>query len=441
MKNLRWCMLAALAVIVSLSPARAGMVPKRMVLDNGLVLLTSEQRALPMVSIELLIDAGSRYEPENQAGLANLTAKLLTYGTQRRSALQISEALDFIGASLSADSGEDVASVSLTILKKDLPTGLDLLAEILTQSVFPQGEIDRQKQAVIASIRAREEDPGAVAATKFAAALFPQSPYGRPVEGTEGTVKGLQRKSLQDFFARYYRPNRAIISVVGDVGEKEIAQALNRAFSGWKKGEPSGKTLVPTNIGAAQQLQVNKDLTQSNIILGHNGVTRGNPDYYAIQVMNYILGGGGFSSRVMDSIRNERGLAYSVYSYFAAEKSHGSFQFVMQTKNETALEAIQIAKDEIRRIREAPVSEQELNDAKDYLIGSFPLRFDTNRKVAGFLAQVEYYQLGLNYPEQYAGLIRKVTREDVQRVAKEYLRPGQLITVIVGNLKKLGEKP
>jgi len=441
MKNLQWCFLAALAVIVSVSPARAGMVPKRMVLDSGLVLLTSDQRALPMVSIELLIDAGSRYEPENQAGLANLTAKLLTYGTQRRSALQISEALDFIGASLSTDSGEDVASVSLTILKKDLAMGLDLLAEILTQSTFPQGEIDRQKQAVIASIRAREEDPGAVAATKFAAALFPQSPYGRPVEGTEVTVKGLQRKSLQDFFSRYYRPNRAIISVVGDIGEKEIAQALNRAFSGWNKGEPSGKMLVPTNIGAAQQLQINKDLTQSNIILGHNGVTRGNPDYYAVQVMNYILGGGGFSSRVMDSIRNERGLAYSVYSYFAAEKSHGSFQFVMQTKNETALEAIQIARDEIRRIREAPVSEQELNDAKDYLIGSFPLRFDTNRKVAGFLAQVEYYQLGLNYPEQYAGLIRKVTREDVQRVAKEYLRPEQLITVIVGNLKKLGEKP
>ena len=441
MKNLQWCFLAALAVIVSVSPARAGMVPKRMVLDSGLVLLTSEQRALPMVSIELLIDAGSRYEPENQAGLANLTAKLLTYGTQRRSALQISEALDFIGASLSTDSGEDVASVSLTILKKDLAMGLDLLAEILTQSTFPQGEIDRQKQAVIASIRAREEDPGAVAATKFTAALFPQSPYGRPVEGTEVTVKGLQRKSLQDFFSRYYRPNRAIISVVGDIGEKEIAQALNRAFSGWNKGEPSGKMLVPTNIGAAQQLQINKDLTQSNIILGHNGVTRGNPDYYAVQVMNYILGGGGFSSRVMDSIRNERGLAYSVYSYFAAEKSHGSFQFVMQTKNETALEAIQIARDEIRRIREAPVSEQELNDAKDYLIGSFPLRFDTNRKVAGFLAQVEYYQLGLNYPEQYAGLIRKVTREDVQRVAKEYLRPEQLITVIVGNLKKLGEKP
>ena len=184
-------------------------------------------------------------------------------------------------------------------------------------------------------------------------------------------------------------------------------------------------------------MQIQKDLVQANIVLGHNGVARGNPDYYAIQVMNYILGGGGFSSRAMDSIRNERGLAYSVYSYFAAEKSHGSFQFVMQTKNDMASEAIRIAKEEMRRMREQLVDESELNDAKDYLIGSFPLRFDTNRKVASFLAQVEYYQLGLDYPERYSDYIRKVTRDDVARVAKQYLRPDDLITVIVGNTKKI----
>jgi zinc protease len=187
-------------------------------------------------------------------------------------------------------------------------------------------------------------------------------------------------------------------------------------------------------------VQVNKDLTQANIVLGHNGVPRGNPDFYAIQVMNYILGGGGFSSRAMDSIRNERGLAYSVYSYFGAEKSHGSFQFVMQTKNETAVEAIRIAKEEMGRMREQPVTDQELNDAKDYLIGSFPLRFDTNRKVAGFLAQVEYYELGLDYPERYPDLIGKVTRDQVLRVAKQYLRPDELVTVIVANQQKIGKK-
>jgi zinc protease len=156
--------------------------------------------------------------------------------------------------------------------------------------------------------------------------------------------------------------------------------------------------------------------------------------------MNYILGGGGFSSRAMDSIRNERGLAYSVYSFFGAEKSHGSFQFVMQTKNESAEEAIRIAHEEIRKIREQPVSEQELNDAKEYLAGSFALRFDTNRKVAGFLTQVEYFGLGLDFADSYTDLIRKVSREDVQRVAKQFLQPEKIISVIVGNQKKITPK-
>jgi zinc protease len=432
--------LAVVFALLCAVPASAGMAPKRSVLGNGMVLLTSEQRALPMVSIELLIEAGSRYEPANQAGLANLTAKLLTNGTARRSAVQISETLDFIGASLEAGCGADTATISLTILKKDLATGLDLLADILTSSSFPPAEIDRQKQAVVASIRAQEEDPNAVAQKTFAAALFPDTPYGRPVEGTETSVKALQQKSLKEFFARHYRPNRSILSVVGDVSEPEIVKALNQALRGWSKGEASAPLLVLSKVGAAQALRVNKDLTQANIVLGHAGIPRNHPDYYAIQVMNYILGGGGFSSRAMDSIRNERGLAYSVYSFFGAEKSYGYFEFVMQTKNETAQEAVRLAREEIRRMREESVTEQELNDAKNYLAGSFPLRFDTNRKVASFLAQMEFFQLGLDYPDRYKDLIGKVTQAEVQRVAKLYLQPDKIVTVIVGNQKKIADK-
>jgi len=433
--------LAGLCLAITLAaPLHAGVMPKRSVLGNGMVLLTSEQRSLPMVSIELLIDAGSRYDAAGQEGLANLTARLLTYGTKRRSALQISETLDFIGATLSAGCGEDTASVSMTMLKRDLATSLGLLAEVLTSSTLPQEEIDRQKQAVIAAIKAREEQPGDIAERRFAAALYPGSPYGRPVEGTEASVKGLQQKSLREFFERAYRPNRAILSVVGDISHEEMTLALNQAFRSWQKGEPSGGPLIPSTYGPAQVIRVNKELTQANIILGHQGVGREHPDYYAVQVMNYILGGGGFSSRAMDSIRNEKGLAYSVYSHFSAERKRGEFQLVMQTKNETAQEAIQIAKEEIRRIREAPVSEQELSEAKDFLTGSFPLRLDTNRKVASFLAQVEYFQLGLEYPDRYPDLIRRITRDDVARVARQYLQPEKLITVIVGNLKKIGEK-
>lgn len=426
-----------LSLLAQITAAQAAMVPKRSVLGNGLVLLTSEQRSLPTVSIELLIDAGARHESAEHAGLALLTSKLLTDGTAKRNALQISETLDFIGAGLDTGCGDDLATISMTILKKDLGVGLQLLGEILTGASFPVAEIDRQKQAILASIRAKQEDPGTVASETFAAALFPGSAYGRPVEGTEASVKRLDRKRVQEFFQRYYRPNRTIMSVVGDVSEQEIGAALDQMFKNWVKGEASKPPAPPAQNDGARTLRVDKDLTQANIILGHGGVPRSHPDYYAIQVMNYILGGGGFSSRAMESIRNERGLAYSVYSYFGAEKSYGTFQFVMQTKNESAVEAVRLAREEIRRMRDELVSEVELSDAKDYLTGSFPLRFDTNRKVAAFLGQVEFYQLGLDYPDRYGDFIRKVNRADVQRVARQHLSPEGLITVVVGNQKKI----
>jgi zinc protease len=426
---------SAFLSFVCLTSVAAGAAAQRSVSKSGIVVLSSEQRALPMVSIELLVHAGSRYDTPKQDGLANLTARLLTYGTHRRTALEISETLDFIGASLSADCGEDLATLNLTILKKDLAAGLELLAEILTESIFPLEEIDRRKQSIIASIKAREEDPGDIAQRRFQAALYPESPFGRPVEGTEASVRLIPQESLIEFYQRHYRPNRTIMAVVGDISHQEITQAIEQAFRNWTAGAPPSAPLIPSAIGSAQSIRVNKDLTQSNIILGHGGVGRENPDYYAIQVMNYILGGGGFSSRLMDSIRNERGFAYSVYSYFSAEKGRGSFELVMQTKNESAQEAIRVATDEMRRIRAEPVSAEELSDAKDYLTGSFPLRFDTNRKVANFLALVEFFGLGLDFRERYPDLIRKVTRDDVSRVARRYLDPEKLITVVVGDPK------
>ncbi len=439
-KALSSFVILCLCILVLRDRLEADLTPKRTELDNGIVLLTSEQRTLPMVSIELLIDAGSRYDEPGRYGLANLTARLLTYGTKRRNAVQISDALDFIGASLSAKASDDLVTVSLTVLKKDLPTGLELLADILTSSVFPQEELDRQKQAVIATIRAHDENPSDIAQRKFNAALYPESPYGRAVEGTESSVKTLEQNNVREFYERYYRPNRSIMAVVGDVSQQEMIEAMNRALRSWHKGEPSGQVSTPSVPGVSQVVRVNRDLTQANIIMGHEGVARGNPDYYAIQIMNYILGGGGFSSRAMDSVRNQRGLAYSVYSVFESEKSYGKFEFVMQTKNETAHEAIRIVRDEIRRMREQRVTERELSDAKNYLTGSFPLRLDTDRKVASFLARVEFFQLGLDYPVRYAELIEKVTPQDVERAARRYLHPDKLITVIVGNQKKIGDK-
>jgi zinc protease len=437
--------LLALALLSSMSVARPAFpevrpAAQRSVMDNGIILLTADQRSLPMVTLKLLIDAGSRYDPAGREGLACFTARLLTYGTRTRTATQIAEALDFIGTSLSTSCDDETASVTLTILKKDLSTGLNILADVLTASTFPPDEIDRQKQAVIAAIRAKSEKPGEIASKKFFEALFPQSPYGRPSEGAEESVRKIERSDLVEFYNRFYRPNRTILAVVGYISHQEAIKRLTKALQPWEKGPSTKDTVVSPKAGGPEVIRVQKSLTQANIVLGHEGVPRSHPDYYVIQVMNYILGGGGFSSRLMESIRNERGLAYSVYSQFDSAKHVGSFQVVMQTKNESANEAVRIAKEEIQRIREKGVSDDELKAAKDYLIGSFPLRLDTNRRIATFLAQVEFFELGLDYPDRYPELIRRVTKADVTRVAKRYINPDKLIVVAVSDQDKSDTK-
>jgi zinc protease len=437
-----WRIFTILLGLVSCLPTLllAGTDAERSILPNGLVLVTSEQRTLPIVSMNLMIRAGSRYDPEGDAGVANLTSRLLTYGTTQRDAMKISGILDHLGASLGTDCGIDLATVDLNILKKDLDVGLNLVAELLTDASFPVEEIERVKQALLASIKAKNDRPRTIAHEAFMKALYPDSPYGRPVEGTEDSVGKITRQQILEFYRHYYRPDRSTLVVVGDVSHKEMAAALEKAFAKWERDKSENEETPKVPPPQRQDLKLDRNLTQANIVMGHEGLLRTDPDFYAVRVMNHILGGGGLSSRLGDSIRNEHGLAYSVYSYFSSGKHVGSFQIAMQTKNNTAQQAIALAKTEMERIRKDGVTDEELQEAKDYLIGSFPLRLDTNRRIAGFLGTVEYLGLGLDYPALYPDLIRAVTKDDVRRVANKYLRPDNLILVVVGNLEKAGFK-
>ena len=418
--------------------ALAAMNAQRTTLPNGLVLVTSEQPALPIVTVRLLVRAGSRYDPGGRHGLANLTSRLLTLGTPTRDAMSISGLIEGMGAHFSADCGREQATLDLNILKKDLDTGLALMSEVLTAASFPEKEVSRTKQSLMASIRAKEDRPGALARDAFRAALYPDSFYGRPVEGSEDTVRGLDRNAVVDFHRRYYRPDRALLVVVGDITHEEIKQELTEALAGWEKIDGKADAPVALQPPKRDAVKLDRNLTQSTIIMGHEGPLRMNPDHYAIRVMNHILGGGDLSSRLGDGIRNQRGLAYSIYSYFVAGKNAGRFQLAMQTRNESAREAIDVAKAEIERIRRDGVTAEELQDAKSYLTGSFALGLDTNDDVADFLGQVEYLGLGLDYVDRYPELIRKVTAEDVLRVARKYLQPEKLILVVVGNLENAG---
>ena len=420
------------------SPLLAMPSVQRMVLPNKLVLLLSEEHSLPFVTCQLIVDAGSRQDPAGKEGLANLLARGLLLGTSQRTVTAINEELDFLGASLNASCGRDYATLSLRVLKKDLDKGLDLFMESLTQPTFPEEEVGREVKKTLAAIQAAEDRLEEVAEKTFQKDLFLTSPYSHPVEGTKESLPRITREGIVQFYRTYYHPNNSILTIVGDIALEEVKAKLLPRLTNWPIG---GIPEVPFKTEFAKgpiTVKIDRAITQANIILGHAGVSRENPDFYALTVMNYILGGGGFSSWLMQEIRNKRGLAYSVASFFNPGKYVGSFQIVLQTKNATAQEAISLSLKQMERIRQERVAERELEGAQKYLIGSFPMRLDTQGKLANFLTQVEYYGLGLDYPDKYPSLIRAVTRDDVLRVAQKYLHPNNYILVVVANLKEAG---
>ena len=436
-KLLTLALSCALALIWCGIAAAAGPPAERYSLSNGAHLIVSEEHALPLVVVQMFIDAGSRRDPRGQEGVASLTADLLTEGTKTRTASEISRAFDFIGASYSTSADTDYAALTLTVLRKDFDSGLDLLADLLQHPSFPEAEVGRRREAALARIKASEDDPGQVAERAFVTTLFPGEPYGHEVIGTPGALGKLTRKEIVAFYTQHYRPEGSIITVVGDISAPELRDRMERALRDWKKGAVAPFEYPAVAAAHAETVTVDKPITQASIILGQRGVGRGNPDYYALQVMNYILGGGGFSSRLLDNIRTKAGLAYSVASFFTVNSAPGSFQVVVQTKNQSTNDAIQRACSEIERIRQEPVSDEEVNDAKLYLTGSFPLKLDSDAKIAGFLAQVEFFNLGADYADTYVQRINAVTKADVQRVAQQYLHPEQMHLVVVSNLSEV----
>ncbi len=427
-------------IIMSFTPVSAYAAEplgKRILLKNGMVLLLSEKHTIPMVTINMAIKAGSTAEVEDKPGLASITASLLTQGTKRRTASRISNEIDFVGGSLSVSGGDDFASAGLRVLKKDIRIGLDLLSDVLMNPVFDQKEIDRKVRETLAEIQRQKEEPNVVAGEAFEKAVFGKNAYGRTSEDVAAYLPKLTREGILAFYSARYNPKSTIIAVVGDVTEKEIVSLLNEYFKAWPGKEQALPAPVPPpDVAKNIIVKIDKNITQANIDMGHLGISRENPDYYAVMIMNYILGGGGFSSRLMDNIRDNKGLAYDVHSMFSAQKEPGAFTVSIQTKNESANEVIAEVFKEIRRIQTEPVSDRELADAKAYLTGSFPLRMDTYAKIAGMLASIEIYNLGLDYPQKYPGLINSVTKEDILRAAKKYLHPDRMAIVVVANQEK-----
>jgi len=407
-------------------------------LPNRLVWLFSRQAELPLVTLELLIKAGALTEPPGKEGLANLTASLLPNGTKSRPAAKIAEELDFLGARLGAGGGSDFATVKLTVLKKDLGPALELFRDIVRNPTFPAAEVRQKVSQFKAALASEEDEPMVVASRKFGRELFGSFPYGYPVMGTPRGLSAITRQDLVEFHRRYYRPNNAVLTVVGDLTPEEANQWVVKTFGDWAPAPvPAVKPPSIPPLAQRKVVVIDKDISQANIILGNLALARGNPDFYAFQVMNYILGGGGFVSRLMDDVRENRGLAYSISSSFAPGLEPGPFTVAVETKNAAAGEVITRVEEQLRRIRTQPVTPEELKDAKSYLIGSFSRKMDSMSKRAWLLGYVEIFGLGLDYPWRYPDFIDHLTPEDIQKVAEKYLHPEKYLLVIVGRKSAL----
>jgi zinc protease len=427
---------ATLTISVVSAPA-AEIVPIRSVTTNGITVLFLEQHFIPTVEIHALVKVGSAQDPQDKAGLANLTASLLDEGTVTRTSRQFAEQIDFVGGSLEAHATEDFTTASARVLKKDADLGFALLADMLQHPAFHKQDFERVRAQILGEIMSDDDDPGNVAMKAFHQLIFHGHPYSWPAHGTEETLTKIAVSDIQQFHAREYLPNQTILVIVGDLTQEQATALVQTHFGSWKKGTPSPYSLKkPAPIERKMVQLIEKDLTQSTIVLGHTGISRNHPDYYAVTVMNYILGAGGFSSRLMDSIRDKQGLAYGIMSHFDTRLMPGAFFINLQTRTDFTNQAITGVLNEVKGIRETPVTDQELSEAKSFIIGSFPLRVDSSAKLANVLAQVEFYNLGLDYFTQYPKAIEKVTKDDVLRAAKQHLNPQHYALVVVGSIAK-----
>lgn len=425
-------LVALLALLVASTPALAAPIAHREVLPNGIVLLVAERPDVPIVAIRVFLKAGAVFDPADKGGLASLTSSVLTRGTAKRTGAQLDDAIEFVGGSLEAGTSRDGLTVSLSVLKRDLALGLDLLAEVVLTPTFPDTEVTRKVAQIQAAIKRSEEDPNTVAARALARLIYPNHPYGKPVEGTIESVGKLTRDDVVAFHREHVRPDTAIVAVVGAVTVDEARRQVLARLGGWTRPSAPPPAVGPAIAGGqARSETITRDLSQATIMLGRQAIRQIDPDYFPLAVASYVLGGGS-ASRLYSRVRDEGGLAYSVYSYLSPARYAASFFVAAQTRVGEVPKVNDLVRVELDRMVSGTVSEDELKLAKDYLIGSFPLRLDTTAKVADFIIAIEEQGLGLDYADRYKASVARVTASDVQRVAARFMVPDSFNRVVVG---------
>ena len=411
-------------------------------LKNGLTILLVENPSLPTVSITASVLAGARYDPESKAGLAIMVSRLLDEGTENRTSLEIADAIESVGGAIDTDGSFERIIAMAGVLNKDVDLGLELLSDLLIRPVFPEEYVEKEKERTLAEIVSAQDRPQVVAGWAFNELIYQDHPLHRPSHGYPNTVVRLTREDLLDFHRRYFVPNNVILSIVGDFQVAELLPKIEKAFGDWEaKAVIFPNYPEPIRQNAKRVKFITMPAQQLNIYLGHLGVTRTNTDYYALQVLDTILGGGaGFTARIPQRLRDELGLAYTTFASITmtAGLDPGRFVTFIGTSPENMKLAIDELLSEIRRIIEEPVTAQELQDAKDYLTGSFVFAFESSPQIARFLVHAQVYGLGFDYIEKYPQYVGAVTVNDVSRVARKYLDSEHYSLVVVGPVAEDG---
>ncbi|MCD6582202.1 MAG: insulinase family protein [Desulfuromusa sp.] len=403
-------------------------------LANGMRLYLKEDHELPLVELTLLVEGGSIYDPLDKTGLSQFFAMTLsTGGTENLTPIELEEELEAIAAILVVSSSSYGYRIDLSLNRKDLERGIEILADLLHHPRFDTERMELVRSQMLESIHRKNDDPGSIAGRLLASAVYPEHPFG--ADPTAEVVSEFSQTDLLKLHQRYFQPQNFWLAVSGDIQSNNLVALLEQKFGGWYSTESMilDLPLLPA-APAGRILLADKDIPQTTILMGHPGISKDNPDVSALQVANYILGGGGFNSRMMREVRSNRGLAYSVYSYFRVGRQLPELFIVSsETKCGSTVEVVTLLQQLIQQIRDEPVSAAELDLAKKSLINSFVFAFSDSHSVVSRKVRLDYYDYPKDYLETYRQKIEAVTVADVQRVARQYLQPDKLQIVLVGN--------
>jgi zinc protease len=421
-----------LAALVSAPAPASAMDIQRVVSPGGIEAWLVESHENPLIAMRFAFRGGSGQDPEGKEGLAYFVSGMMDEGAGELNSVAFQERTEELAIRMNFDAGRDVMTGSFQTLTANKDEAFDLLRLALTEPRIDPDAVERVRLQILASLKYEQNDPQTVASNAWDRLAFGTHPYGQPIKGSVESVGAITREDLQDYIRRNYAQDNLLVSVVGDVTPDELGKLLDRVFGDLPK-EADLRPVAEANppLGPAQEI-IEMDVPQSVAQFGHRGFPRKDDDFMASYILNYIIGGGGFSSRLMEEVREKRGLAYSVYSYLFPYRHGSVFVVNVATENKAVAQSREVIESELQRFAKEGPTEEELANAKSYLTGSYPLRFDSSNKIANQLLWIQIEDLGIDYIDTRNDQVKAVTFDDIKRVAKRLIEANRLITIIVG---------